>query len=184
MDSARGGLFFGATIGRVANRIANGTFTLDGHTYHIPRTDGANALHGGLRGFDKHVWTVEGTTTTAHGASVTLGLVSPDGDQGFPGTLTTHVTFALNDRNELSLHYRATTDRPTVVNLTNHSYFNLGGEAAARSRTMSCGSMRKATPRWTALRSRWAPSRRWRAPRSISARRTALASGCARRRHR
>ncbi|GAB6967180.1 galactose mutarotase [Komagataeibacter kakiaceti JCM 25156] len=130
VDSARGGLFFGATIGRVANRIANGTFTLDGHTYHIPRTDGANALHGGLRGFDKHVWTVEGTTTTAHGASVTLGLVSPDGDQGFPGTLTTHVTFALNDRNELSLHYRATTDRPTVVNLTNHSYFNLGGEGS------------------------------------------------------
>ena len=129
-DSAQGGLFFGSTVGRVANRIAQGTFRLDGHTYHIPATEGTTALHGGRIGFDKHVWTVEGTTTTAHDASVTLGLVSPDGDQGFPGTLRTHVTFTLNDRNELSLHYRATTDRPTIVNLTNHSYFNLGGEGS------------------------------------------------------
>ncbi|AHI24243.1 galactose mutarotase [Komagataeibacter xylinus] len=129
-DSARGGLFFGATVGRVANRIANGAFVLDGHTYHIPRTEGTNALHGGRRGFDKHVWTVENTSITASSASVTLKLVSPDGDEGFPGTLTTHVTFSLNDGNELSLHYTATTDRPTVVNLTNHSYFNLNGEGS------------------------------------------------------
>lgn len=129
-DSARGGLFFGATVGRVANRIANGAFVLDGQTYHIPRTEGTNALHGGRRGFDKHVWTVENTSVTASSASVTLKLVSPDGDEGFPGTLTTHVTFTLNDGNELSLHYIATTDRPTVVNLTNHSYFNLGGEGS------------------------------------------------------
>ncbi|MBE7730127.1 aldose epimerase family protein [Komagataeibacter sp. FXV3] len=129
-DSARGGLFFGATVGRVANRIANGTFVLDGRTYHIPRTEGTNALHGGRKGFDRHVWTVENTSVTASSASVTLKLVSPDGDQGFPGTLTTHVTFSLNDGNELSLHYTATTDRPTVVNLTNHSYFNLGGEGS------------------------------------------------------
>ncbi|MBV1824307.1 aldose epimerase family protein [Komagataeibacter oboediens] len=129
-DSAHGGLFFGATVGRVANRIANGTFVLDGQTYHIPRTEGTNALHGGRRGFDKHVWTVENAGTTADGASVTLKLVSPNGDEGFPGTLTTHVTFSLNDSNELSLHYVATTDRPTVVNLTNHSYFNLNGEGS------------------------------------------------------
>lgn len=129
-DSARGGPFFGATVGRVANRIANGTFVLDGHAYHIPRTEGTNALHGGRRGFDKHVWTVENTSVTARSASVTLQLVSPDGDEGFPGTLTTHVTFSLNDGNELALHYTATTDRPTVVNLTSHNYFNLGGEGS------------------------------------------------------
>ncbi|WP_130731167.1 aldose epimerase family protein [Komagataeibacter xylinus] len=130
MDSARGGLFFGATVGRVANRIAHGTFMLEGQRYHIPPTKGTTALHGGRRGFDKQVWTVEGTELAADAASVTLKLVSPDGQEGFPGTLTTHVTFALNTRNELSLHYRATTDRPTVVNLTNHSYFNLGGEGS------------------------------------------------------
>ncbi|MGS0648433.1 aldose epimerase family protein [Komagataeibacter melomenusus] len=130
VDSAQGGLFFGATVGRVANRIARGTFVLDGQRYHIPPTEGTTALHGGRRGFDKQVWTVEGTELAADSTSVTLKLVSPDGQEGFPGTLTTHVTFALNTRNELSLHYRATTDRPTVVNLTNHSYFNLGGEGS------------------------------------------------------
>ncbi|AQU87884.1 galactose mutarotase [Komagataeibacter nataicola] len=130
VDSARGGLFFGATVGRVANRIAHGTFMLEGQRYHIPPTEGTTALHGGRRGFDKQVWTVEGTAVTADAASVTLKLISPDGQEGFPGTLTTHVTFALNTRNELSLHYRATTDRPTVINLTNHSYFNLSGEGS------------------------------------------------------
>ncbi|AZV38888.1 galactose-1-epimerase [Komagataeibacter xylinus] len=130
VDSAQGGLFFGATVGRVANRITHGTFVLEGQRYHIPPTKGTTALHGGRRGFDKQVWTVEGTGHTADTASVTLKLVSPDGQEGFPGTLTTHVTFALNTRNELSLHYRATTDRPTVVNLTNHSYFNLSGEGS------------------------------------------------------
>ena len=130
VNNPRGSLYFGATVGRVANRIANGTFSLDGHTYHIPRTEGTNALHGGRLGFDRHIWRVEATTTTADGASVTLMRVSPDGEEGFPGTLVAHVTFGLNSRNELSLHYRATTDRPTVVNLTNHSYFNLNGEGS------------------------------------------------------
>ncbi|PYD49147.1 aldose epimerase family protein [Novacetimonas pomaceti] len=129
-DSARGGLFFGAMIGRYANRLARGTFTLDGHTYHIAVTAPPNALHGGRKGFDKQVWTFEGETHDDHGTSVTLGLVSPDGDQGFPGTLHVHVTYRLDDTSALSLHYTATTDRPTVLNLTNHSYFNLGGEGS------------------------------------------------------
>ena len=130
VNNPRGNLYFGATVGRVANRIGGGRFSQDGHIYHIPQTEGTNALHGGRRGFDRHVWRVEDTTTTAQGASVTLERVSPDGEEGFPGTLTTHVTFGLDTRNELSIHYRATTDRPTVVNLTNHSYFNLGGEGS------------------------------------------------------
>ncbi|BAK83909.1 aldose epimerase family protein [Komagataeibacter medellinensis] len=130
VNNPRGSLYFGATVGRVANRIRGGSFTLDGRTYHIPQTEGTNALHGGRQGFDRHVWSVETITTTPQAASVTLMRVSPDGEEGFPGTLTTHVTFGLNTRNELSLHYRATTDRPTVVNLTNHSYFNLGGEGS------------------------------------------------------
>lgn len=129
-DSAQGGLFFGSTVGRVANRIANGSFRLDGQIHHIPQTEGTSALHGGRKGFDKHVWTVEDTDTTPDHASVTLGLVSPDGDEGFPGTLRVHVTFTLDQHNALVLHYRATTDRPTVVNLTNHSYFNLAGEGS------------------------------------------------------
>ncbi|ACI50936.1 Aldose 1-epimerase [Gluconacetobacter diazotrophicus PA1 5] len=130
VDSAQGGLFFGAMIGRYANRIARGTFTLDGATYHVPVTAPPNALHGGTRGFDKHLWTVDGTATDAHSASATLSLTSPDGDQGFPGTLKVSVTYTLDDQDRLTLHYRATTDKPTVLNLTNHSYFNLGGEGS------------------------------------------------------
>ncbi|WP_408887761.1 aldose epimerase family protein [Novacetimonas hansenii] len=129
-DSARGGLFFGAIIGRYANRLARGTFSLHGHTYHVAITAPPNALHGGKKGFDKQVWTFEGEQTDAHGASVTLGLISPDGDQGFPGTLHVHVTYRLDDANTLGVHYTATTDRPTVLNLTNHSYFNLAGEGS------------------------------------------------------
>ncbi|MBM9401986.1 galactose mutarotase [Gluconacetobacter azotocaptans] len=130
VDSAQGGLFFGAMIGRYANRIAHGTFTLDGQTYHVPVTAPPNALHGGTKGFDKHLWHVDGTASDAHSASATLSMTSPDGDQGFPGTLKVAVTYTLDDRDQLSLHYTATTDRPTVLNLTNHSYFNLGGEGS------------------------------------------------------
>ncbi|GBQ68361.1 aldose 1-epimerase [Ameyamaea chiangmaiensis NBRC 103196] len=130
VDSAKGGLFFGALIGRYANRIAKGTFTLDGKTYHVPVTAPPNALHGGTRGFDKQVWTVTPTPVTRHTAGATLTLVSPAGDQGFPGALTVHVTYTLTDDNALQLHYQATTDAPTVLNLTNHSYFNLGGEGS------------------------------------------------------
>ncbi|WP_323992273.1 MULTISPECIES: aldose epimerase family protein [Nguyenibacter] len=130
VDSAQGGLFFGAMIGRYANRIAKGTFTLGGKTYHVPVTAPPNALHGGTRGFDKYVWTVDGTAAGAHAASATLSMTSPDGDQGFPGTLKVSVTYTLDDHDQLTLHYKATTDQPTVLNLTNHSYFNLGGEGS------------------------------------------------------
>ena len=129
-DSAEGGLFFGAIIGRYANRLAHGTFTVDGKSYHTDLTDPPNALHGGKIGFDKHVWTLVDTKKTDKSASVTLRLVSPNGDQGFPGTLTTDVTYTLDENNALSLHYQATTDAPTVLNLTNHSYWNLNGEGS------------------------------------------------------
>lgn len=121
--------YFGATVGRVANRIAGGRFTLDGRTYQVPVNNGPNALHGGPKGFDKQNWEV---TEAREGleASATLRLVSPDGDMGFPGTLTATATYALNERNELSVEYRATTDRPTIVNLSNHAYWNLAGEGA------------------------------------------------------
>jgi aldose 1-epimerase len=118
--------FFGATIGRVANRIAGGVFTLDGETYSTPRNDGENTLHGGRQGFDKVLWSVVEVTTT----SVTLRYVSPDREQGFPGTLTTHATYSLNERNELAIEYRAITDKPTIVNMTNHPLWNLAGESS------------------------------------------------------
>ncbi|AEI37281.1 aldose epimerase family protein [Zymomonas mobilis] len=130
VDAAKGGLFFGALIGRYANRIAKGTYTLQGKTYNVPITATPNALHGGTRGFDKYVWTVRPLPATEHEAGAVLTLVSPDNDQGFPGTLTVHVTYTLNDQNELRLRYQATTDKPTVLNLSNHSYFNLGGEGS------------------------------------------------------
>ena len=123
------GTHFGATVGRYANRIANGQFTLDGKTYQLAKNDGPNALHGGLKGFEKYLWTVQ-SVKSGPTASVTLTFVSPDGDQGYPGALTTTATYSLNERNELSLEYRATTDKPTIVNLTNHSYFNLAGEGS------------------------------------------------------
>ncbi|GAB6855099.1 aldose epimerase family protein [Asaia astilbis] len=129
-DSAQGGLFFGAMIGRYANRLAHGSFTVDGKSYHTDLTDAPNALHGGKIGFDKHVWTLVDTKKTAKGAAVTLQLVSPNGDQGFPGALTTTVTYTLDENNALSLHYQATTDAPTVLNLTNHSYWNINGEGS------------------------------------------------------
>jgi aldose 1-epimerase len=121
--------YFGATVGRVANRIANGRFVLDGRTYQVPVNDGRNSLHGGTKGFDKVIWDVV-DVRSGPSASVTLRYVSPDGDQGYPGTLTTTATYALNERNELSVDYRATTDRPTVVNISNHAFWNLAGDGA------------------------------------------------------
>ncbi|MFI7706927.1 aldose epimerase family protein [Nonomuraea sp. NPDC049480] len=114
--------YFGAVVGRYGNRIANGRFTLDGAEYRLPVNNGPNSLHGGTEGFDGKVWTIEART----GDSVTLGLTSPDGDQGYPGTLTATVTYTLRD-DALRIDYTAETDAPTVVNLTNHSYFNLTG---------------------------------------------------------
>jgi aldose 1-epimerase len=114
--------YFGAIVGRYANRIAHGSFQLDGKTYSIPKNNGDNALHGGIRGFDKVVWTGRQIKD-----GIELGYVSKDGDQGFPGTLTTTVRYTLNG-NALHIEYSATTDKDTVLNLTNHSYFNLAGQ--------------------------------------------------------
>jgi len=114
--------FFGAIIGRYGNRIAGGKFTLDGKTYDIPKIEPTNALHGGSRGFDKVVWKGK---EIPHGVELTY--VSSDGDQGFPGTLTTVVRYTLEGK-DLKIDYSATTDKDTVVNLTNHSYFNLAGQ--------------------------------------------------------
>jgi aldose 1-epimerase len=113
---------FGGIIGRYANRIAHGSFQLDGQTYSIPKNDGDNALHGGIRGFDKVVW---GAKQIPDGVELTS--VSKDGDQGFPGTLTTTVRYTLSG-GALRIEYSATTDKDTVLNLTNHSYFNLAGQ--------------------------------------------------------
>ncbi|WP_407292511.1 aldose epimerase family protein [Stutzerimonas zhaodongensis] len=121
-----GNVYFGATIGRFGNRIDDGRFELDGTTYQIPQNDGSNALHGGPQGFDKRVWEAKPANEDGW-VGVELSYVSPDGEMGFPGTLTTHVTYSLNEENELRIKYRATTDKPTVLNLTNHSYFNLAG---------------------------------------------------------
>ncbi len=126
---AGGGVYFGALIGRYANRIAKGTFTLDGQTFHVPVNNNGNSLHGGTIGFDKKVW----AATEIHGTDgvgLRLTYVSPNGEMGYPGTLTSVVTYTLDNAGRLGIHYQATTDAPTIVNLTNHSYFNLAGEAS------------------------------------------------------
>ncbi len=136
---ANGGPYFGETIGRYGNRIAKGTFMLDGHTYTLPINNGVNSLHGGLVGFGNHVWASHAVSGGGV-AGVRLKLVSPNGDDGsnvgcsctgYPGTLTVHVTYTLNNRDQLRIGYLATVaGAATVLNLTNHSYFNLGGEAS------------------------------------------------------
>jgi aldose 1-epimerase len=126
---AAGGPYFGALVGRYANRIAKGAFSLDGATYHVPINNNGNSLHGGTSGFDQKVW----QATEQHGPD-TVGLalryLSPAGEMGFPGTLTVTVTYTLDQHNRLTLDYQATTDAPTVVNLTNHTYWNLAGESS------------------------------------------------------
>ena len=117
------GSFQGATIGRYGNRIARGKFTLDGKDYQLPINNAPNSLHGGPEGFDKRIWKVEQAGENA----IRGTYVSKDGEEGYPGTLTAHVTISLTDQNELKFEYEATTDAPTVLNLTNHSYFNLTG---------------------------------------------------------
>lgn len=121
--------YIGSTVGRVANRIAGGRFTLDGREYRVPVNNGPNSLHGGGEGFDKAIWEVVGTSDEG-AASVTLRHVSPHGDQGYPGELIVNATYSLGEDDALIVEYLAATDRPTLVNLTNHAYWNLGGEGS------------------------------------------------------
>ena len=116
--------FFGAVVGRVANRIAGGTFELDGRRYQLATNNGANHLHGGMKGFDKVVWNA---SPGADGRSVTFTRTSPDGEEGYPGTLAVSVIYTVTDRNELIVDYKATTDAATPINLTQHTSFNLTG---------------------------------------------------------
>ena len=123
-----GKAYFGATVGRYANRIAGGKFPLDGKTYNLPKNNGENTLHGGTIGFDKRVWKAREIAEKG-GAAVEMSYLSPDGEEGFPANLSVKVIFTLPaDRNEMKIDYSATTDKDTVLNLSNHSYFNLAGE--------------------------------------------------------
>jgi aldose 1-epimerase len=122
--------FFGALIGRYGNRIGNAQFTLQGNTYKLEANDGPNHLHGGTKGFDKVLWQGE-KVDAADGVALALSYVSADGEGGYPGALTVKVTYTLTDTNALRIDYQATTDKPTVVNLTSHSYFNLKDAGAS-----------------------------------------------------
>jgi aldose 1-epimerase len=119
--------FFGALIGRYGNRIAHGKFPLNGANYTLPKNDGDNTLHGGPEGFNKRRWTAK-DVSGAKGQALELTYMSKDGEEGFPGNLTVKVVYTLTAQNELTITYSATTDKETVVNLTNHSYFNLAGQ--------------------------------------------------------
>lgn len=119
--------YFGATVGRYANRIAGGRFTLDARAHQLARNDGPNSLHGGVKGFDKRVWAAE-PSRTAQGPALRLTHVSADGEEGFPGQVTAHVTYRLGDDDTLAIEFSATTTAPTPINLANHAYFNLTGD--------------------------------------------------------
>ncbi len=124
--------YFGCLVGRFGNRIANGKFILDGPTYTLAQNDGNNHLHGGLKGFDKKVW-ISKAKETEEGPALVLKYTSPDGEEGYPGTLTVKVIYTLTNDNALKIKYTASTDKKTVINLTNHSYFNL---SAGKSTTI------------------------------------------------
>lgn len=121
-----GALYYGATVGRYANRLDSGRFTIEGKPYQTPPNDGANSLHGGMAGLSQQVWTVSEATNR----SLSFTYVSPDGEMGFPGDLTTQVTYSIEGGPFLKIDYTATTNKPTVINLTHHSYFNLNGEGS------------------------------------------------------
>jgi aldose 1-epimerase len=122
--------YFGSTVGRFANRIAAGRYKIDGKEYQAPVNNGTNTLHGGTVGFDKVLWEVV-SVKSGPTASVTLRYVSSNGDQGYPGTVTADAIYSLDERNVLTIEYKATTDQPTIVNITNHNYWNLSGEGSA-----------------------------------------------------
>lgn len=122
--------YFGATIGRFANRIADGRFTLDGKTYQLPQNDHGQTLHGGGRGFDKVLWKVE-SITSGPVAKLVLTHTSPDGDSGYPGTLRARVTYSLDEKGNLGILFEAESDKPTIVNMTNHALFNMAGEGSS-----------------------------------------------------
>ncbi|HOX58617.1 MAG TPA: aldose epimerase family protein [Candidatus Paceibacterota bacterium] len=125
--------YFGCTVGRVANRIAGGQFTLDGKHYSLAVNNGPNALHGGIRGFDKVLWKAE----PLRGATVRFSYTSADGEEGYPGKLAVIVCMKLTDANEFLISYTATTNKPTPINLTNHSYFNLAGQGDIKAHKLT-----------------------------------------------
>jgi aldose 1-epimerase len=125
--------YFGVTVGRYANRIAGGRFTLDGKVYQLPLNDNANSLHGGTRGFDRLPWRILSVKQGSAGASVTLAVSSPAGDQGYPGAVQATATYTLDDHGSLTIDYAAAADAPTVINMTNHAIFNLAGEGSGES---------------------------------------------------
>ena len=119
--------YFGALIGRYGNRIGGATFNLEGQTYTLAKNNNGNTLHGGLKGFDKVIWTAK-ASVGIHGPQLVLAYISKDGEEGFPGNLEVAAIYTLTENNELKLEFTAKTDKPTVVNLTHHSYFNLAGQ--------------------------------------------------------
>jgi aldose 1-epimerase len=121
--------YFGGSIGRYANRIGGGEFTLNGTTYKLEKNDNGNHLHGGVRGFDKVLWTAK-DVSASDTAALQFTYLSKDGDGGYPGNLTAKVTYTLTDKNELKIDYEAKSDKDTIINLTNHTYFNLAGQGS------------------------------------------------------
>lgn len=121
--------YFGVTVGRYANRIANGRFSIDGQSFQLPQNDGENSLHGGGNGFDKQNWQITSATSGAT-PDVVMTLTSPDGDSGYPGKVDATVTYTLDNDGNLAITFEATTTKPTVINMTNHAIFNMAGEGA------------------------------------------------------